>query len=335
MLTLEQILSELEEKTNFSRKQLYDKIKKKHEELSGLVSMEGAAHLVARDLDVVILKPEKRKLKIKDMTDGMKNINFKARVIQISDTRTFERKDGSTGKVCNLILTDGTGEVRLPVWDKQVESMQKELKEGNVIEVKNADIRETAFGMEVRLPITSKIKKIEDDKILPTEPVGRIIKRTSIENTKEGSYELRGNVIHLFDTGPFFRLCPECRKTLEKTEKGYKCEQHSIVKPETNMIISGIMDDGTGSMRVVFFRDQAERVSGEKLDLLSQMSQEEAMSLIKNNVLGNEFVFKGRIKKNKIFDTLELVVNDVEELDIEEESKKVINEIKSLNQGLK
>lgn len=47
MVSIEKILSELEEKTKFSRKQLYEKVKKKHEELSGLVSKEGAAHLVA------------------------------------------------------------------------------------------------------------------------------------------------------------------------------------------------------------------------------------------------------------------------------------------------
>ena len=67
MFTLEEILSELEKNTKFSRKQLYERVKKKHEELSGLISLEGAGHLVARDLGVNLLLPEKRSLKIKDI----------------------------------------------------------------------------------------------------------------------------------------------------------------------------------------------------------------------------------------------------------------------------
>ena len=63
-------------------KTLEKRIKEKHAEFSGLVSMQGAAHLVARDLGVNILV-KKRKFKISDMKDGMKNVDLIGRIISI------------------------------------------------------------------------------------------------------------------------------------------------------------------------------------------------------------------------------------------------------------
>jgi len=334
MLSLEDILSEMEKNTKFSRKQLYEKVKRKHEELSGLVSMEGAAHLVARDLGVSILIPDKRELKIQDLVNGMRNISIKGRIIQVSDTREFERKDGKKGRVCNLIITDGTGEVRIPLWDKQVNMLDEDkLNEGDVIQVKNAFARDNVFGgIEVRLSRLSRVEKIEDDESFPRQIVGTRLKRIPIKEAKEGNYEMKGNIVQVFNVNPVFQPCPECRAKVEKANKGYRCPEHGKVKPESNMIISGIIDDGTASIRSVFFRDQAKIITGLEPETLLKISQDEAIDLIKENTLGNEIIVRGRIQKNKIFDTLEMIANEVEELDIEKESKILISEIKSLTQ---
>ena len=137
-------------------------------------------------------------------------------------------------------------------------------------------------------------------------------------------------MVNIFNTNPIFRVCPECKRKLEQTKKGYKCEEHGIVEPDMNMVISGIIDDGTGSLRTVFFREQAQNISNVDPSVLVSMEQDEAVNLIKENVLGNEVVLRGRIQRNKIFDTLELVVNDVKEFDVLEESKRLINEIKKV-----
>jgi len=334
MLSLEDILSEMEKNTKFTRKQLYEKIKNKHEELSGLISMEGAAHLVARDIGVSILIPDKRELKIKDLVDEMRNISIKGRIIQISDKREFERKDGKKGRVCNIIITDGTGEVRVPLWDKQVNILDEgKLNEGDVVHVRNAFARDNVFGgIEVRLSKLSRIEKIEDDESIPRQIVGTRSKRIQIKEAKEGSYEIKGNIVQVFNVNPVFRTCPQCRAKVEKNKKGYKCPEHGAVKPENNMIISGIIDDGTASIRAVFFRDQAKIVTGLEPETLLKISQDEAINLIKENTLGNEIIVRGRIQKNKIFDTLEMIANEVEEIDTEKESKRLIDEIKSLTQ---
>ena len=334
MISLEDILSEMEKNTKFSRKQLYEKVKNKHEELSGLISMEGAAHLVARDLGVSILIPDKRELKIKDLVNGMRNISIKGRIIQISDKREFDRKDGSKGRVCNLIITDGTGEVRVPLWDKQVNMLDEgKLNEGNVIHIKNAFARDNVFGgIEIRLSKMSRVEKIEDDESIPRQIVGVRAKRIPIKEAKEGNYEIKGKMVQVFNVNPVFQTCPQCRAKVEKDKKGYKCPEHGTVKPENNMIISGIIDDGTDSIRSVFFREQAKIVTGLEPETLLKISQDEAINLIRENTLGNEIVVRGRIQKNKIFDTLEMIANEVEEINVEKESKRLIDEIKSLTQ---
>ena len=334
MISLEDILSEMEKNTKFSREQLYEKVKNKHEELSGLISMEGAAHLVARDLGVSILIPDKRELKIKDLVNGMRNISIKGRIIQISDKREFDRKDGSKGRVCNLIITDGTGEVRVPLWDKQVNMLDEgKLNEGNVIHIKNAFARDNVFGgIEIRLSKMSRVEKIEDDESIPRQIVGVRAKRIPIKEAKEGNYEIKGKMVQVFNVNPVFQTCPQCRAKVEKDKKGYKCPEHGTVKPENNMIISGIIDDGTDSIRSVFFREQAKIVTGLEPETLLKISQDEAINLIRENTLGNEIVVRGRIQKNKIFDTLEMIANEVEEINVEKESKRLIDEIKSLTQ---
>ena len=333
MLTLEEILSELEKNTKYSREKLLEMIKNKQEELSGLVSMEGAGHLVARDLGVNLLIQEKRVFKINSIVKGIKNVNLKARIIQISEMREFERKDKNKGKVCNLILTDGTGEIRLTLWDKQAGIVEEgKINEGDVIEVKNAFSKENIFGgVELGLSRIARIEKLEDDQSIPHQIIRTRVERIPIKNVKEGDFEIKGNIVQIFNVNPVFQTCPQCRTKVEKTKKGFKCSEHGQVEPDTNMIISGVVDDGTDSIRTVFFRDQAKAITGLEPSVLLSMSQDEAMNLIRQNALGNEIIIRGRIQKNKIFDTLEMVVNDVKELNIEEESKKIINELKILS----
>jgi len=332
MLSLEEIIKELEKNTKFSRKQIYERIKKKHEELSGLVSLEGAGHLVARDMGVNLVFTGKRDLKIKDIVSGMKHINLKARIIQVSETREFDRKDGNKGKVCNLILTDGTGQIRLPLWDKQVAMIEEgKVKEDDVVELKNALAKENVFGgVELGLPRLAILEKVEDDESMPHETTGMSFKRTLIKDLKEGFFEIKGNIVQVFNVNPLFQTCPECRLKVEKNGKEYECPEHGKVEPENNMIISGIVDDGTASIRSVFFRDQARTLTGLEPSVLLSISQEEAINQIKENALGNEIIMRGKVQKNKIFDTLEIIVNEVEEMNIEKESKRLINEIKSI-----
>ncbi|MEM5799191.1 MAG: DUF2240 family protein [Candidatus Aenigmatarchaeota archaeon] len=321
MLNLDEILEEISKQTGKSKEELIERIEAKQEELSGLVSLEGAAHLVARDLGIDLLKKNERTLQLKDIKTDMKKVNLKAKVIAITPVREFAKKDGTQGKVRNLVISDGTGQARIPLWDKQTE-ITNEINIGDVLELKNVSTRQSTFGnMDIILYKTSIMKKIEED--LPIQPL--TINRIKIKDATEGYFEIKGMIVDIFSVNPIFYLCPECKTKLEKDN--YICNNHGKVEPEKNIIISGVIDDGSGTMRAVFFRDVAKDISDLDEKTLESLEVEEAIKLIKEHTVGKEFLLKGRIQKNKIFENLELVVNQVKEIDILDETNKLIEEL--------
>ncbi len=325
MLTLEEIIDEVCKQTGLSKEELVKRIEEKQEELSGLVSLEGAAHLVARDLGIDLLKKQERTLQLKDLRPDMKRVNLKGKIISITPMREFSKKDGSQGKVRNLIISDGTGQARIPLWDKQTEIVD-EINIGDVIELKNVATRQSSFGnTDIILYKTSTMKKIEED--LPVQTA----KRVSIKDATEGFFEIKAMIVDVFNTNPIFYFCPQCRSKLEKDN--FVCPTHGQVEPEKGLIISSVIDDGTGTMRAVFFRDVAKDVSDLDIKTLESLEVEEALKLIKENTIGKEFLFKGRIQKNKIFENLELVVNQAREIDVLDEANKLVEELEYGGEG--
>jgi replication factor A1 len=321
MLTLDEILEELTKQTKLSKDELMKKIEEKQEELSGLVSLEGAAHLVARDLGIDLLKRQERTLQLKDIKPDMKRVNLKAKIISITPVREFSKKDGTQGKVRNLVISDGTGQARIPLWDKQVE-IADEVNIGDVIELKNVSARQSNFGnMDIVLYKTSMMKKVDED--LPVQPINA--RRIEIKDAVEGNFEIKGMIVDIFPTTPIFYSCPQCRSKLEKGN--FVCQTHGQVEPEKNLIISGVIDDGTGTIRAVFFRDVARDVADIDIKTIEPLEIEEALGLIKERTIGKEFLFKGRIQKNKIFENLELVVNEAREIDVLDEANKLVEEL--------
>ena len=334
MLTLEEIIEKLEKSTGYTRDQIYDKILKKQMELSGLVSLEGAAHLVAKDLGVNILEELKeRRLQIANIVDGMKSVDIIGRVFYISEPIEFERSDGSIGKVISLYVADDTGFVRVPLWDKQTRIVEDRLVEvGDIVRIKNGVARETRFGMEVKLTSRSNIQTVEGydltsvEELLQKYPIPKTTsayQRVRIKDLEEGPVEVRGFIVQIFKTDFVYEVCPQCRTKLTNG----KCETHGNVEPKRLLVINGILDDGSGHVRVVFFDDVAEKLIGLKGSELNNLSQDERYEKIRQKILGKEFVIIGMARKNELFDRMEISVRRVKPV-------KVLKEVKLLIQNL-
>ena len=115
--------------------QLEQRVKDKINELSGLVSEEGAMNIIANELGIELLPPQREKLKVKEIYPGMRNVSLLGKVVQKYETRTFAKGD-KKGKVVeakaievgnifplgtmyaekmNMKVTDQKGK-RIPVW---------------------------------------------------------------------------------------------------------------------------------------------------------------------------------------------------------------------------
>jgi replication factor A1 len=337
MLSLDEILEKLEKSTGYTKQQLYDKILKKQMELSGLVSLEGAAHLVARDLNVNLLKEKKRRLEISNIIDGMKSVDTIGRIFNITKPVEFERKDGSKGKVVNLYVGDKTGFVRVALWDKQVSLIEDgKLNVGDVVEIRNAVAKKTDFGIELRLSSRSSIKPAEEKDLPTADELREKFKikpgeRVLIKNIEEGPAEIKGFIVQIFNTGFLYSLCPKCNT---KLTDGGECSKHGKVEPRHLFVINAIVDDGTAYMRIVFFDEIAERVAGIKTEELLNLSPEERYEKICKSLLGKEFIFMGNVKRNEVFDRLEMTAKNVKDVDVLAESKMLLDEIENISSEL-
>lgn len=101
---------------------------------------------------------------IGNIKDGMGDLNLEGKILEISDVRTFQRKDGTAGKVGNLLLGDESGTIRVTLWDEKTDLLN-EVEYGNTVEIINGYARENAFSQKVELQIGNRgmIRKSEKE----------------------------------------------------------------------------------------------------------------------------------------------------------------------------
>lgn len=332
------LVKEISEKSGTTEKEVRKLIEEKQDELSGLVSAEGAAYMVGRELGVNLIRSAVRQFKIKNVIVGMRSVDIVSKVMQIWDIREFTRKD-SKGRVMNVVLGDETGTIRFSLWDEQIDAFNSmNIKEGDVLEISRAwtkaDNRENP---ELRLGKSSAIRK-SDAKIEAVSkaahssdtPSGkRSYERKDISDLKDGmAGEVRACMVQLYSKNPLYNVCPQCGGRVEESDGKFRCEEHGEVQPRKQIVISGIIDDGTGSIRAVFFREQAEKVAGRnaedmKLMLEKHKSEELAEAL---GCLGREFLVRGNVRVNKLTENLEIVANEVADVDVKAECDRLIKE---------
>lgn len=335
MLSLKEIVKEISKASDLPENEVSQKIEEKQTELSGLVSPEGAAYIVGKELGVNLLKEStKRRLKIKNVIPGMRSVDVLGRVAGISDRRDFE-KEGRKGSVVNVTLGDETGITRLSMWDNEIELLTKlDMKEGDVVKVTGGYVKENGRGgSEIRLGKTGKLER-SDVKIPEIKDIREGSGEVGVENIrdlKEGGYsEIRASFVQVFRRNLFFEVCPTCESRLEKEGDVWKCKDHGRVEPNYNLVLSGVADDGSGNIRVVFFRELAERVLGKDVGELRKIASDDPLKIYEDLELGEEFIIRGRVKKNQFTDRMELVANDVQKVDPKEEAEKVIKKIEGI-----
>ena len=83
----EEIVLKINEKSKMPVSEIDERVEKKLKQLSGLISKEGAAHIVANELGIKIFEPLSGKLQIKNILNGMRDVETVGKVLQVSDTR--------------------------------------------------------------------------------------------------------------------------------------------------------------------------------------------------------------------------------------------------------
>ena len=154
-IPLADIKAKLAQSGKITAAELDQRMKDKINDLSGLISEEGAAHIIANELGVELFNTETAQLKIKEIYAGMRNVATVGKVVRKFEMREFSKGD-KTGKVCSLVLGDETGTIRVVFWNEQVEHTQK-INEGDVLQIKEAYVRENNENKEIHIGERSQI----------------------------------------------------------------------------------------------------------------------------------------------------------------------------------
>lgn len=299
--------------TGLKREDVEERVERKKEKLSGLISREGAAQIIAAELGVSF---ENQDLKVNELMPNMRRVNTVGKIINLFPVREYD-KNGNKGKVANLIMADETGSARLVLWDvNHIELIENEIiKSGDTVEIKNASTRD---GGEIHLSGFSELKKssvvFEDVK---SEAV--VSEKSLSEATQGQNIKVRGVVVQVFQPR-FYSVCPECNKKAIKEEDNYRCAEHGVISPKDRAILNFVLDDGTETMRVVMFSDQINALIPEE-----DLKDAEKATAFRDDLIGTEIYLSGNVKRNQLFNNLEIVASMAEKVDVE----KLITELNS------
>jgi replication factor A1 len=118
-------------------------------------------YMIEREKDALMkkrTKSETRFLKIKDLTNGMKRVGLKGRVLAISRPKSVQTRYYGCVKFTTVTLKDETGTVKLALWNGRVNS----LSVNDIVEIENASVRAYRGENQLRLGKNSRLRAIED-----------------------------------------------------------------------------------------------------------------------------------------------------------------------------
>lgn len=305
----DEMIKKITEKSGLSEAEIQDKINKKLEQLSGLISKDGAAHIVANELGVKLIEHSG---KIKDIYEGMRNIEFNAKVQQVYEIREFKRQDGSGGKVGNFLCGDETGVVRVVCWGSQADKLSQ-LSQGSIIRIIGGLARENQGRKEVHLNDKSNIVVSPNGISIGEVKQREDARRKEIKDLEESDQNIAilGTIVQSFEPR-FFEVCPECGKRTKEEDGQFVCPAHNQISPDFSYVFNIVVDDGSENMRCVLFKNQAEKLlKKSQEEMLVYRTSPDSFESVKNDLLGSLVKLVGRVNKNSFFDRLEFVAQMV------------------------
>ena len=143
---------------------------------------------IDEEVETVSEQPEYSTNTISELEKGSRDVTISGRVISISNPRSFKTRKGASGEVCNVELKDNTGAIRSVFWTPNIKLI-KNFKEGDIIQIKNVDIKEGYSGLEANLRPRSTVIHLEED------PSKFPVYEESITNIADIQGETKVNII--------------------------------------------------------------------------------------------------------------------------------------------
>jgi len=298
-----------------TKEELDKRVAEKLSSLGGLISEDGALHIIANDLGLQLSSTPSTDIKLKDVLPGMKNVTVLAKVVKKYELRTFG--EDKSGKVANVLIGDETKNTRLTFWNEKTAYFEK-LKEGDVVEVQSAYSKENQQGYtEIHMGNSShcvinpegrtvEVVERKDNSFAdtPSKKLNEITEKDTFVN-------ITATIVQVYDPR-FFEVCPVCNKRMRQELDKFTCAEHGDQEPTFNYVMNIFLDDGTDNMRAALWKEQ--------INQLLEKSEEEVMKLkndsaileaAKTDLLGRIITARARVKHNETYNNNELVLYNV------------------------
>jgi len=156
-------------------------------------------------------------------------VDLVGQVLDTDSVRTFDRDDGSEGRVANLTVGDETGRVRVTLWDDKAD-LADEFEAGEVVEVGDGYVRERDGDLELHVGDRGTVERVD-------EAVEYVPETTDIADLEiDETVDIGGGVI---ETDP--------KRTFDRDDGSEGQVRNVRIK------------DDTGEIRVALWGDKADR----------------------------------------------------------------------------
>ncbi|NJE77178.1 OB-fold nucleic acid binding domain-containing protein [Thermococcus sp. ES12] len=279
VLTKEQIVEMIGRQKGISR----DEIEKRISEIASRegISEHAAALMLAEELGVN-LEGKEELLHIADLVPGMTGVNVVARILRKYPPREYQKRDGSTGQVANVIIYDATGKTRLVLWDGLVTKYYNELSPGDLVKIIDPSVREGRNGVELHANFRTRIILNPEDPRAEEIPPLEEVRSYNYQRRKIGELmggerfvEVRGTIARLYRV-TVYDACPQCRRKVDydPATNAWICPEHGEVQPVKITIVDFGLDDSTGYIRTTLFGDDAAELVGKDPEEIAEKLRE-------------------------------------------------------------
>ena len=179
----------LEQKSELTREIIEQKIVEKKEKIgAGYLTDQGALFLIAADYGVTLTESSKTEISLKDLYAGAKEVSLETRVLNLSPTKQFSRKDGSTFDLRTMTVYDAGSTASVKLWDEKANLPGIEnLKPGDLIKIIKAYVKSDLDGSPtINIGSGSNIETVDAESKIPM--IDKITK--DISELQEGQKDL-------------------------------------------------------------------------------------------------------------------------------------------------
>ncbi len=263
--------------------------------------------------------------------------SFEGQITHIPEPlKIITTNDGRELRIFSVHVSDNTEAIQLTFWQEKAEEYQ-DLTVGENIQVLRASVKmndrigtpSASFGrssqlmrnIDFTLTNPHSVPEFIPQSRSPLELTGSYQMIENIDG--DGMYELKGRITDI-SRMHVYEACAQCGKNITFEKTNCACEE-GPVKSEHRMVISGLIEDNTGQLPIVFFRNEAEKLIGVDASSLQLRMQDsdynEFEQEIKDRVKSDEVAVLGMVSLNR--DSVnEMKVRKLRLLSLDEEDDK-------------